>query len=82
VANAGVGTAPVQGRWRVAIHDEVARWRCDSTPTSNRAPPRAGKGKLGVGEGWLRLGKIPRSLNVGRGTTRARFDSGCAEEDR
>jgi hypothetical protein len=78
VANAGVGIAPTYGRWRVAVHGEVARRQRNSTPVSNRAQPRAGKGILGAGEDWLPRDKASRPLNDGRGTTRAWVGDGGA----
>jgi hypothetical protein len=53
MVNATMGTAPALGHWRVVVHGEVAWWRCNSTPVSNRAQPWACKGEIGAGVGWL-----------------------------
>jgi hypothetical protein len=71
-----MGTAPAQGHWRVAVHGEVAWPRRNSTPASNRAQPRADKGKIGAGVGWLPRGESPGPLNGDRDTTRPWVNGG------
>jgi hypothetical protein len=78
VVNVVVGTTPAQGHCRVVDHCEVAWWRRYPTPASNRAQPRAGKGKIGVGVGWLPQEKALGRLNGGKGMTRSRVDGSGA----
>jgi hypothetical protein len=73
-----MGTASAQGRWRVAVHDEVAWRRRNSTPKSNRAQPRADNGKIGARVGWLPRGESPGPLNGSMDTARPRVDGGGA----
>jgi hypothetical protein len=76
--NVVVGTTQAQGQCKVADHGEVAWWRRNPTPASNRAQPRAGKGKIGLWVGWLPREKALGPLNGGKGTTRSRVDGGGA----
>jgi hypothetical protein len=76
--NTTMGTAPAQGRWRVAVHDEAARRRHNFISASNRAPLRADKGKIGARLGWSPWEKAQGSSDDGRGTAGSRVDGGGA----
>jgi hypothetical protein len=78
VANMTMGSAPAQGHWRVAVHDEAARRRRNLTRASNRVPPRADKGKIGARLGWLPREKGQGRLSDDEDTARALVDGGGA----
>jgi hypothetical protein len=67
-------SAPAQGHWRVAVHDEATRWRRNLTPASNHIPPMADKRKIGSGLGWLPREKDQGRLSDGEDTARALVD--------
>jgi hypothetical protein len=80
VANTTMGTAPAQGRWRVAVHGEAARRRRrrNSISASNHAPLRPDKGKIGAGLGWSPREKAQGYSDDGQGTAGSRVDGAGA----
>jgi hypothetical protein len=78
MVNTSVGMATTQEPRKIAAYGGMAWRQRDLAPASNRTHPRAGKGKIEVGEGWLPRKWTPVPLNGGRDTTRPWVNGGDA----